>query len=137
MLNLAGLWGGERNPKNWVLRILDTKEKLVEKTSVHLIHGIDVAYAIVALMRDFTPGQRWMLTDLRVYDWWDLASVWGDGGNGDPVRRTGKQPDWVRELMVETGVRSLPRSAEMLGRVMDSMDFWVRFKMMPKRTLAI
>jgi hypothetical protein len=32
VLNLSGLWGGERHPKNWVDRIAPTKEKLQAKT---------------------------------------------------------------------------------------------------------
>lgn len=134
VLNLSGLWGGERNPKNWVSRVAPTKEALAEKNSVHLIHGIDVSYAIVALMRRFTPGERWLLTDLRVYDWWDLACAWGDGGITS-AGRVGRQPEWVLELMLQKGVRSLPRSAELLGRGLDSTEFWRYFGLMPVRPL--
>ena len=44
-----------------------------------MIHGIDIARAILAIRNDFSKaqGQRWILTDGRVYDWWDLASAWG------------------------------------------------------------
>ena len=31
VLNLSGLWGGERHPKHWVERVADTKEKLANK----------------------------------------------------------------------------------------------------------
>lgn len=134
VINLAGLWGGERNPKNWVGRIAPTREALAKKDSVHMIHGIDVAYAILALIRRFTPGERWLLTDMRVYDWWDLASAWGDGGV-TATERVGKQPAWVLELMIEKGVRCLPRSMETLGRVLDSTEFWIRFGLMPVKPL--
>lgn len=134
VLNLGGLWGGTRNPKNWVSRVGSTKEALAEKSSLHLIHGIDVSYAIVALMRRFTPAARWLLTDLRVYDWWDLACAWGDGGV-TVTERTGKQPEWVLELMLERGVRSLPRSAELMGRGLDSTEFWRHFELRPVRPL--
>lgn len=134
VLNLSGLWGGTRNPKNWVVRVGFTKETLAGKSSLHLIHGIDVSYAIVALMRNFTPAERWLLTDMRVYDWWDLACAWGDGGV-TARERTGKQPAWVLELMLERGVRSLPRSAELMGRGLDSTEFWRHFGLVPVRPL--
>lgn len=134
VLNLSGLWGGMRNPKNWVGRVGSTKENLAAKSSLHLIHGIDVSYAILALMRKFTPAERWLLTDLRVYDWWDLACAWGDGGV-TVTERTGQQPKWVLELMLERGVRSLPRSAELMGRGLDSTEFWRHFDLVPVRPL--
>ncbi|KAG5652995.1 hypothetical protein H0H81_002820 [Sphagnurus paluster] len=79
VLNLSGLWGGARSPRNWVKMVAPTKEALAAKGSVHMIHGIDVARAILAVHNDFAKaaGQRWILTDTRVYDWWDLASAWG------------------------------------------------------------
>jgi nucleoside-diphosphate-sugar epimerase len=68
VLNLAGLWGGTRIPRNWVSRVAPTKDALVKKGSVHFIHGEDVARAIIVVHRRFSPGQRWILTDERVYD---------------------------------------------------------------------
>ncbi|TFK27878.1 hypothetical protein FA15DRAFT_665897 [Coprinopsis marcescibilis] len=131
VLNLAGLWGGPRSPKNWVKRVAPTKEALKLKGSVHLIHGIDVARVIVALHDQFdkAKGQRWIVNDGRVYDWWDLASAWGDG-DGD-----GTCALWVRELMEEAHVRGLPRSADTLGRAFDSQDLWRTFGLTPEKTL--
>lgn len=51
VLNLAGLYGGERNPRNWVSRVAKSKEQLGEKGAVHLIHGWDVARAVVGVIR--------------------------------------------------------------------------------------
>ncbi|KAF5309303.1 hypothetical protein D9758_019053 [Tetrapyrgos nigripes] len=69
VLDLAGLWGGTRSMKNY--------------SSIHMIHGIDVARAILAVHANFSKasGERWLLTDGRVYDWWDLASAWGSGSD--------------------------------------------------------
>jgi hypothetical protein len=36
VLNLAGLWGGERNPRNWVGKVLPTKEALRKKGGLHM-----------------------------------------------------------------------------------------------------
>jgi hypothetical protein len=65
VLNLAGLWGGERDPRSWVGRVAKTKEEVKGKKSLHLVHGEDVARGIVGVMRDWKTagGQRWMVTD--------------------------------------------------------------------------
>lgn len=187
VLNLSGLWvrsgssslsfdiinvfanelrnavrqGGSRDPINWVPRIAATKVALASKGSLHLIHGLDVSRAIIAvhLSPELPPsysstsspsinpsatsatsdskqkrGERYLLTDMRVYDWWDLVAAWGIPGSEDPDKQLqGEQPKWVLELMEEGGVKSLPRTPEMLGRALDSTEFWRDFKLMPVR----
>jgi hypothetical protein len=115
-----------------------------------MIHGLDVSRAILAVHADFSKanGQRWILTDGRVYDWWDLASAWGSGSSpstsavGASVQNLdnqevgneegrGAQPRWIRELMQEQDVRALPRNIERLGRALDSLDFWCQFGLSP------
>ncbi|THH07321.1 hypothetical protein EW145_g3463 [Phellinidium pouzarii] len=171
VLDLSGLWGGQRNPRNWVDRIAPTKEVLSRKGSLHLIHGLDVARGILAVHRDFrlATGQRWLLTDCRVYDVWDLVSAWGgadttnylsvSSGNAAPPTSqisstvsycahaqhsvtepllqivTSPQPSWVRALMVENGVRALPRPPSALGNALDSREFWDTFGISPAKTL--
>ncbi|MCJ1263017.1 hypothetical protein MMC22_002887 [Lobaria immixta] len=131
VLNLAGLYGGERTPKNWVTRVAKTKEEVKGKKALHLIHGEDVGQAIIAVHENFSKAKRWLLTDLRVYDWWDLLQDWGADVKNAVVEAEGEKAaqelhysEWVGELMVEGNVRSLPRSAEDLGRVLDSVAFW-------------
>ena len=79
VLNLAGLYGGERDPRNWVTRVARTKAEVKAKLAVHLVHGRDVARAIVATHEAFgnVGGKRWIINDLHVYDWWDLILSWG------------------------------------------------------------
>lgn len=108
-----------------------------------MIHGVDVARAILAVHENFEPatGERWMLTNTRVYDWWDLAATWGiefslQKGEAPPdaagaKRERGPQAQWVRELMREEGVRALPRGPEQMRRRLDSRDFWDAFKLEP------
>ena len=108
-----------------------------------MIHGVDVARAILAVHQNFAAaaGQRWLLTDMRVYDWWDLASAWGNGGAEGATHSSssstvvvspdGPQPLWVKELMKEQGVRVLPRSPADMGRVLDSREFWDVFGLSP------
>jgi hypothetical protein len=44
VLDLAGLYGGEHDPKNWVMRVATTKEQVKGKLALHLVHGADVAW---------------------------------------------------------------------------------------------
>ncbi|KAJ1555687.1 hypothetical protein HK405_014614 [Cladochytrium tenue] len=135
VLSLAGLYAGRddsRHPARFVRnRVAPTREALRDRTSVHFIHGEDVARAVLAVVdRPFPPatdgdgdekvvrkGARWIVTDLRVYDWWDLAARLCTGPD-DP------QPHWVRDLARDFGVRALPRPASQLRRALDSRDFW-------------
>jgi hypothetical protein len=122
VLNLAGLYDDNiRSPKNWVSRVAKCKDDVKGKKSLHLIHGKDVAKAILAVHNNFekVEGKRWLLTDLWVYDWWSLMFDWGGKlEDGMDVR----EAVWLS--MEEEGVRALPRGPESLGRVLDSRDFW-------------
>ena len=62
VLNLSGLWGGTRQPQNWVDRVAPTKDLLKEKASLHLIHGYDVARAVIGVHQKFhlAIGQRFV-----------------------------------------------------------------------------
>lgn len=131
VLNLSGLWGGERQPKNWIAdKIAPTKDALAIKKSVHLIHGLDVARLTYAVTQDMTPGQRWLVTDLRVYDWWDLI-LNIDEGDGSETRRA-----WILELIAGSKSRSTPRNIDLeMERAIDSKETWLRFNMLPNQTL--
>ncbi|KAK4150137.1 hypothetical protein C8A00DRAFT_37271 [Chaetomidium leptoderma] len=153
VLNLAGLWGGGRTPRNWAGRVAPTKEAVREKRSLHLIHGDDVARVVVAVVDGGCGwedddkmwevsgrGQRWLVTDGFVYDWWALLVGWADGGGGgDKEKEKGpgvvtseqQRAGWVFELMREEGVRALPRSMEALGRCYDTREFWEAFGLVP------
>ena len=62
VLNLSGLWGGARQPKNWIDRVAATKEQLKDKTSLHMVHGLDVARGIIAVHQNFdqAKGERFV-----------------------------------------------------------------------------
>lgn len=125
VLNLAGLYGGgeegqrQRRPRDWVGRVARGKEEVRGKGALHLVHGNDVARAVVGVLGrwEAVGGRRWIVTDLRVYDWWDLIMSWGAGDEGMEYQR------WVVELMREEGVRALPREKEGLGRLLDGRAF--------------
>lgn len=137
VLNLAGLWGGERDPKNWVDRVAKTKEDVKNKKSLHLVHGLDVARAVAAVADqwDKARGQRWMLTDGFVYDWWALFAKWSDvkEASKEIDRQPARTTVWVYELMEESDVAALPRDMEHLGRCYDSREFWQTLALSPSR----
>ena len=117
MLELAGLYGGEeRRPRGWVGRVAGSKGAVRGKGAVHLVHGRDVGRGVVGAVAGWegVRGRRWIVSDLRCYDWWDLIMSLG----GEECRR------WVVELMREEGVRALPREKEGLGRLLDGRAFW-------------
>jgi hypothetical protein len=137
VLNLAGLWGGTRTVRDWAKRVAPTKEAVRTKKSLHLIHGADIARAIVALLdggealwERSGKGQRWMVTDGFVYDWWALLAGWADVKDEGVVS---EQARWVYELMREEGVRGLPRGMEVLGRCYDTREFWEAFGLVPSK----
>jgi hypothetical protein len=140
ILNLAGLYGGERVPARWLGRVVKTKEEVRAKGCVHFIHGADVARAIVKVTKrlveggpKWIEGRRFILADLHVYDWWDLTMAWG--GKTEEAKDADEAPpycQWVGELMVEEGVKALPRPPERLGRKLDSRMFWSEMGVWPQ-----
>ncbi|KAF2659855.1 hypothetical protein K491DRAFT_688953 [Lophiostoma macrostomum CBS 122681] len=146
VLNLCGLWGGERQPKRWIERLAKSKDDVRKRNVVHFVHGEDVARAIIAVHRHGNgakgkgKGKRWIVADLRVYDWWDLilsfaALAEGVEEESEKERERKLQfAKWVGELMVEEGVRALPREASTLGRRLDSRGFWREMGTWPRHS---
>lgn len=157
IFHLAGLWGsGKRYPVYWVKRVAPNQSALAAKVdrnchsspishltevlqqgSLHLIHGEDVARAVLAGHRNFDKlaGQRWCLTDLRVYDWWELVSSWTPSAQKGECDVTEDPRFWVKQLMGERGIWALPRPMQQLGRTVDSWEFWEVTGIMPTVTL--
>jgi hypothetical protein len=139
VLSLSGLYDttSTRHPRNFYKRVSADKDSLKARTSVHFIHGVDVARALVAMHRksqvdpDIVKGKRWLLTDLRVYDWWDLVLKFDQETVGDGKDVVSERAQWVFELMLENGVQGLPRPPLALGRALDSRRFWEAFGILP------
>ncbi|KAJ3332034.1 hypothetical protein HDU76_001492 [Blyttiomyces sp. JEL0837] len=155
ILALSGLYDySSRYPGRFLSRIAPTKEALAPRGSVHYIHGEDVARAILGVCRGgidgqnlnadalwkLANGQRWILTNLRVFDWWELVTSLKPpavdvGSAVEPaVASTKPYARWVRELMTEKNVRGLPRTPQQLGRALDSREFWETFGIEPLHT---
>ncbi|RKO97644.1 hypothetical protein CXG81DRAFT_13071 [Caulochytrium protostelioides] len=125
VVNLAGLWGGARQPRRWLEGMLASKDALAAKTGVHLIHGRDVARLTWALTARYTPGERWLATDLHSHDWWHIVAALLPA---DHVAAA-----WLQELMDATQTYVLPRPHARWRRVR-SHDLWRHVGLMPSAT---
>ena len=137
VLDLSGLYGGTRVPRTWLPRLGQSKDDVRKRGAVHFIHGEDVARSILATHRQFTPSKRWIIADLRVYDWYDLimsfSAMVEDEHESQQLQETRQQfAKWVGELMMEENVRALPREMSVLGRKLDSRGFWNFHSLWPK-----
>jgi nucleoside-diphosphate-sugar epimerase len=128
VLSLAGLWDDVRHPRNWINRLASSKEVLGSKKSLHLIHGRDIARAILIMVTGGFRGGRWIVTDGMVYDVWEVVQKFD--------QTDGRMPSqWVMELLAERGIESLPRRREDLGRALDSDEFWKTIGLTPSTVL--
>ena len=125
VLNLAGLFGGTRHPKNWIERVAPSRQALSMKKSVHLIHGKDISRLVLKIFENF-KNERFLVTDMRVYDWLEIVLVYGNE----------EQRGWVREIVQGEKIRSLPREHLLLERCIDSAHTWKEFNMLPLESLT-
>ncbi|KAF1924099.1 uncharacterized protein M421DRAFT_425113 [Didymella exigua CBS 183.55] len=137
VLDLSGLYGGERVPSKWLPRLAKSKDDVRHRGAVHFVHGEDVARAIIATHRNFTPGKRWIVSDMRVYDWYDLIMSFSALTEGTELSAQEQEEKlqfakWVGELMIEEGIRALPRDMSLLGRKLDSRGFWQHHGLWPR-----
>ncbi|KAJ1826319.1 hypothetical protein LPJ56_002238 [Coemansia sp. RSA 2599] len=132
VLNLVGLWGGERVPEKWS-RFYTEKEKLrnrLKDRSLHLVHGADTARAILAVISKPDPsGGRWLVSDKRTYDMLEILI-------GDPRIR-----GFLEELLQEEDVRKLVGADKIddiqMGESqvtlrIDSSHFWKQYEIEPE-----
>ncbi|KAJ3230201.1 hypothetical protein HDU78_008533 [Chytriomyces hyalinus] len=135
VIHLTGLFDEtQRNPRNFIARIAPTKDALKARKSVHYIHGEDVARALVAVHLKWAPdvaGQRWILSNMRVYDWWDFLGGAVPTGWNVEEKGTPEVWKWVLELCKENRVKALPRGVHELERGIDTREFWERFGLLP------
>ena len=124
VLNLAGLFGGLRQPKNWISRVASSKEQLGLKKSLHLIHGRDISRLVLAVFKKFV-NQRFLVTDMRIYDWLEIVLLFGNN----------EQKGWGLEIIKEDGIRSVPREHQLLERCIDGTQIWNHFDLLPLESL--
>ncbi|PWZ01176.1 alpha/beta-hydrolase [Testicularia cyperi] len=147
VLNLAGLYGDQRQPVNFAARVGAQKDMLAVKGSVHFVHGRDVARAVLLLHQSKSSGwgQRWIVSDGKVYDWWQLFRFLKPRLPDHPDDSGEVAETWVRELMQENNIHALPRPLahkqgqglpRFLERSLDGMEFWDLFRTRPEADSA-
>jgi hypothetical protein len=132
-----------RQPKGWV-GYFTTKDALKHKLldrQLHLIHGKDVARAILAVhlgVQKYSQlrAQRWILTDQRCYDWLRLFLAWA---SDDQIRTLQHLLDYDQDIQKKWGRhQTLDRLVkEGLKPRLDSKSFWDSFRLVPTTFLAI
>lgn len=62
VMDLSGLWGGDRNAIHWIDRVAGTKAQLAGKKSLHMVHGLDVARGIIGVHKkpEKAKSERWV-----------------------------------------------------------------------------
>ncbi|KAJ1646749.1 hypothetical protein J3B02_001617 [Coemansia erecta] len=132
VLNLVGLWGGERVPEKWS-RFYTEKEKLrnrLKDRSLHLVHGADTARAILAVIKKPDPkGGRWLISDKHTYDMLEILI-------GDPRIREFLedllQEEDVRKLVGADKINDIKMGESQVTLRIDSSHFWKKYEIEPE-----
>lgn len=139
VLHLSGLWGAQRQPKNWVPRFSKPealKAKILSR-QLHLVHGKDVARAILAVHQNFKSGERWLITDQTAYDWLKLFLVWGSQEQLDIIDELRKNdPECGKAIGSHGTLEDIVEKGGVKPRL-DSDEFWDTFGLEPKVFLEV
>ncbi|KAI8969161.1 hypothetical protein BDF20DRAFT_893500 [Mycotypha africana] len=138
VLHLAGLWGNQRQPKGWVPRFatMDAiKNKLLTR-QLHLIHGKDVARAILAVHNNFKSGERWIITDNGCYDWLKLFLVWGTEEQIKMARYLAENDETCQKALGDSSLEEIVERGGVQPRL-DSTEFWNTFSIKAVEYLKI
>ncbi|CEP16487.1 hypothetical protein [Parasitella parasitica] len=138
VLHLSGLWGNQRQPKGWVPRF-PSKEAIRNKLlarQLHLIHGKDVARSILAVHKQFKPGQRWIITDNGCYDWIKMFLAWGSKDQIASARDLAANDATCRKALGDGSLEDIVERGGVEPRL-DSTEFWETFGLKPSEFLKI
>ncbi|KAI8139179.1 hypothetical protein BJV82DRAFT_646193 [Fennellomyces sp. T-0311] len=138
VLHLSGLWGASRQPRNWVPRFATQQAirgKLLAR-QLHLIHGKDVARAIVAVHEQFQKGERWIVTDGGCYDWIRLFLAWASDEQLATARELAANDAMCRQALGEGSLEEVVERGGVRPRL-DSRDFWDTFRLEPTEFLQV
>ena len=127
-----------RQPKGWVPRF-PSKEAIRNKLltrQLHLIHGKDVARAILAVHENFKRGERWIITDNGCYDWIRLFLTWGNKEQIDIARDLAENDDACRKALGGGSLEDIVDRGGVKPRL-DATEFWDTFKLKPTQYLQI
>ncbi|KAJ2060082.1 hypothetical protein GGI17_004019 [Coemansia sp. S146] len=135
VLNLAGLWGGDRVPEKWA-RFYGDKDKLrnrLKDRSLHLIHGADVARAIDAIVSNRDKASqfsgRWLVSDEMVYDALQIF-IGAEHIQGFLGELLGEAE--VREMLNADKLDDIEMGSSAVTKRIDASHFWSRLQLKPK-----
>jgi hypothetical protein len=104
---------------------------------LHLVHGKDVARAILAVHGQFTPGERWLITDQTATDWMKMFLVWGAKEQIDTIEDLRQNDPECREAIGDKGtLEDIVRKGGVKPRL-NSDEFWSTFHLKPQEFLEI
>lgn len=127
-----------RQPKGWVPRFPSSdaiRNKLLNR-QLHLIHGKDVARAILAVHENFKHGERWIITDNGCYDWIKLFLTWGSPEQINIARSLAEEDPVCREALGNGSLEEIVERGGVKPRL-DSTEFWETFNLKPTEYLDI
>ncbi|KAJ2794589.1 hypothetical protein H4S07_006715 [Coemansia furcata] len=134
VLNLAGLWGGDRVPEKWA-RFYASKDKLrnrLKDRSLHLVHGADVARAIYAIVGNSDKSSqfagRWLVSDEMVYD--ALQIFIGAEHIQEYLRELLEEAE-VREMLSASKLDDIEMGPSAVTKRIDASHFWSRLQLKP------
>ncbi|KAI7851589.1 hypothetical protein BDC45DRAFT_445264 [Circinella umbellata] len=140
VLHLSGLWGAQRQPRNWVPRFATEQAirgKLLAR-QLHLIHGKDVARAILSIHQQFDKaiGERWIATDGGCSDWIQLFLAWGSEEQIKTARDLVNNDSVCRQTLGDGSLEDIVARGGVMSRL-DSRDFWNTFQLHPNEFLQV
>ncbi|KAJ2743846.1 hypothetical protein GGI20_003423 [Coemansia sp. BCRC 34301] len=140
VLNLAGLWGGERVPDKWS-RFYSDKEQLrnrLRDRSLHLIHGADAARSIFAIIGHKDKASRfagrWLVSDEKVYD---VLQIFVGADHIRSFLEDLMDDDEVKEMLGADKIGDIEMGAAFVTKRIDSSHFWSQLQLKPKYVYAV
>ena len=129
-----------RQPRNWVSRFATEQAirgKLLAR-QLHLIHGKDVARAILSIHQQFkkAKGERWIATDGGCNDWIQLFLAWGSEEQIKAARDLAKSDDVCRRTLGDGSLEDIVARDAVMPRL-DSHAFWNTFQLSPNEFLNV
>ncbi|PVU96440.1 hypothetical protein BB561_001181 [Smittium simulii] len=127
VLYLSGLWGGARNPEGW-MRFFNTEEAVLRRVkdrTLHLIHGEDVARAIVdGVVKKPSFGEKWIISDPECTDMLEIFVKHFNEDQLNILRKVIAMPE-ARKYVNSDKLEELIVGKEAnLQRRLDPDEFW-------------
>lgn len=101
-----------------------------------MIHGQDLARAIVAVHEQFKPGERWIVTGGGCSDWIRLFLAWGSPEQIEMARRLAQEDEECHRVLGNDTLEEIVARGGVVPRL-DSREFWDTFGLQPTQFLEL